>query len=235
MADAKQQSTVQTPSPAQYDVVGDMEDGAVNHHKLLMELPWKWIVLWGFVALCTFAVATVILTDNTAEWPSVRSVADPMVISHIFAILPLMLAIDRNLPLVATVICASTVASFFYHMFGETSSNSMVVHLDVVMACILCIIMLALMATTLTLTHSPQMFAVTVLLGALALVCYVFAGHNLLSDPGTEFEARRERLHPLWHCLAFVALATAIFNFHRNELTLYSRNRFVYAMQTFSF
>ena len=48
-----------------------------------------------------------------------------------------------------------------------------------------------ILVTTLSLKHDRQMFGITMAVGVLAIICFVFAGHNYLGADDDEFFARR--------------------------------------------
>lgn len=191
--------------------------------------------LWGgvaFVVIITIAIATTDNSDST-NWPHARQMSDPMVFTHILALIPIFLAIDKGMPLLAGILASSTIMSFFYHLFNEEETSSVLMDLDVLLSNVTVFCMVVLFLVTLTLPHSNRtMIVITVILAIMSMVCYYGS-----VDGDTEQDmCRRHRMHPLWHCLAYLTSAAVIWNFNRDPATtLFSRRASIRSIQTFTF
>lgn len=209
----------------------------VAHPNLIIErYPWWLPLLWigvAFIVLITVVIAT---TDNSdlSKWPSARPLTDPMVVSHVLAILPIYLSIDRRMFLTAGILSATTCVSFFYHLFMETETNETLVHMDVVMAQIVLGVVLLIWCITSTFEDSNRhVLAAAVVMGLMAAVTYLMS----YDDTTEKAQCLRHRLHPLWHCIGFLGAALVIWNFVRDPRTSSFRTTpgLVRTMQTFGF
>jgi hypothetical protein len=202
--------------------------------KPVLENIWGRSLVWGSVVLITVVIAIITLTDSVAldEWPSIRDLTEPMILSHLIALIPICLAIRNSMPLTAGFLVAATIASFFYHLFMETSTNDTLVHLDVFLATSTAVLTGLILVVSLTFSHtSYHAVAVSIVLSILALFTYTYPN---LSHHAVD-STIKDKLHPLWHILAFLSTAVVIWNFRRNpSYTQFSRNPWVYKIQTFS-
>lgn len=226
-------------SPATAAPTSILSDGVANPGKRGKNEhdTWNAYLLWGGIAFMVMATLLIAFTDSSdiEAWPKARSLDDPMVLTHVLAIGPIVLALQKDIPLTTGILVSSTIASFFYHLFMEEETNSALVWLDTVLAVILFCLTVLLLITGMTFPSvNWHLVAASFVIGAMAIYAY-WVGHE-----GEEGDAKQEclrhRMHPMWHCLGFIGVSLVIWNFTRDERTSrFSHNRWVYMLQTFSF
>lgn len=136
-----------------------------------------------------------------------------MVLSHIFGLIPLCLAMRQQLPLTTGFIAAALIASTFYHLFGE---ETVLGRIDTTLATCTFVWTLLLVALSLTFKVSWILLVISLLFGVLAIASYKL-GHE------TDLPAAAvDRLHTMWHLFAFLAMAAVILNLHRGPETRFA-------------
>lgn len=187
------------------------------------------VVLTGIVAIST------ITPEN--DW-HLREFSDAMVMTHLFGIIPITLALYLKMPLTASVITLSTLASLAYHITYEPSEGAVMMS-DAFMASFMSMWLLTVFCVSLTMKPNWHVIALALTFTVLAMVVYGLASKDddMLPKKALAHCCLRRKLHPLWHILGFISIILVLVNFkrHGNVYISYSKNRWLREMQAFSY
>lgn len=158
------------------------------------------IITVGFVVLGVVAAVTLPVRRNM----DARPLGDPMVSSHIFALIPLAFAVHNRMWIAASVIVASTIASVVYHMARERPGSGLQI-LDTTLAYAFALFVgglaiLLLVSGTVKAAGTLPLLLTGLAAGAMGTVLLWLPDMVRTKDP-----CYAERVHPLWHLLAFAA------------------------------
>lgn len=158
-----------------------------------------------FVVLGVVAVLVMPVRRNM----DARTAGDPMVSSHIFALIPLAIAVHHRMWLAAAVIASSTMASVVYHLARERPGSGLQL-LDTVFAYLFAIfvgglaLLLAVSGASAT-THTVPILVTGIFAGIIGTLLLWLPDMVSTKDPCYE-----GRVHPLWHMLAFASASLVI-------------------------
>lgn len=161
-----------------------------------------------------------------------RGFADPHVFTHLFGLLPLALALHLHMPITAFITAVALITSTLYHVDHEGNSHFVFAFLDITFASLSLIWFTMLLLISFTLPYDGVLLSTTLILTFFALGAFMLpsvlrwllpgggdAGDG--EEPSCEERAcRYDRLHPLWHLTAFLAMAGVLANFKRTCVRL---------------
>ena len=186
------------------------------------------VTVWIIGAL---AIGSVILVgfapDGGIHNAPVRDLSDPLVVTHLFALPAIFIAIASGMPLFGTFLAAVTITSLFYHIFAE--HQGVVADIDRWLAATMIVAALFIFGVSLTLHPNGPFSVLAALLAIVAVIAYV-RSHDV------DNMAQQENLHALWHFFGFLALAGVAANMHRGPTTQFAApGTWLHSAQTFSY
>ena len=194
---------------------------------------WGRIILYTIIGTMACVLILSIMTREVTIWPTTRSASDPVVLSNLVGLIPLAIAMYFKMPLTAAFIASAVLASLVYHVFQEDTAHSGLGTLDSITANALFVYGIGLYALSLTMCPNIHLSISSVLFMIMAVVCYKQA-HRKENDEHEEIYY--DRMHTVWHILAFLTITVTILNVYRGNCSdCYSKTPWLRKLQRFTY
>lgn len=184
----------------------------------------KW--LWAFVAIAVFFVILIALVPpELLQDAQFRTLDDPLVATHMMALFPLILAIYHDMKYMPWFFSASVLASIVYHSSTENFAAGVI---DSTFANSALIVFSFIFYTNTTKSgHNPHYEAASVIIVALAMGCF------FLPHTRTEDRMYRQKVHSMWHLLAYALAGLVLMNYQPGKVNP-KASRFIQKLQATS-
>lgn len=165
---------------------------------------------WLTIACIVIGLIVLVALPAAHDW-NVRPFSDPMVFTHLAVVLPLAVAFYKRMHWTAGLLGLSTIASMFYHVFREDDLGFTIA--DSYLANVVLLWSIVIFAVSITLCPDKE---VTWMIVTLLVLAITFWMAQVFVKGKENRRCMRWRLHPMWHMLAYAAVALVLANYNKD-------------------